>query len=69
MYLFPETPSMQQFMAWYNFLGQKMCSVARGQTDTQTHMKVNTEDTMDKFTILLKTINLTGIKNTSAGKN
>ena len=53
MYLFPETPSMQQFMAWYNFLGQKMCSVARGQTDTHidrhTHAKVNTEDTLSGF--------------------
>ena len=28
------------------FLGQKLCSVARGQTHTQTHTKVNTEDTL-----------------------
>ena len=39
------------------FLGQRMCSVARGQTDrqthrhtdTQTHTKVNTEDTLSGF--------------------
>ena len=35
------------------FLGQTMCSVARGQTDThidrQTHTKVNTEDTLSGF--------------------
>ena len=31
------------------FLGQKMCSVARVQTDRQTDMKVNTEDTLSGF--------------------
>jgi len=31
------------------FLGLKMCSVARGQTDRQTHTKVKTEDTLSGF--------------------
>ena len=31
------------------FLGQKVCSVARVQTDTQTDTKVNTEDTLSGF--------------------
>ena len=35
------------------FLGQKMCSAARGrtdgQTDGQTHTKVKTEDTLSGF--------------------
>ena len=35
------------------FLGQKMCSAARGrthrQTDRQTHTKVKTEDTLSGF--------------------
>ena len=31
------------------FLGQKVCSVARIQTDTQTDTKVNTEDTLSGF--------------------
>ena len=31
------------------FLGQKVCSVARVQTDTQTDTKVNTEDTLSVF--------------------
>ena len=28
------------------FLGQKVCPVARGQTDRHTHTKVNAEDTL-----------------------
>ena len=28
------------------FLDQKMCPVARERTDTQTHTKVNTEETL-----------------------
>ena len=31
------------------FLGQKVCSVARGRMDTQTHTKLNTEDTLSGF--------------------
>ena len=31
------------------FIGQKVCSVARVQTDTQTDTKVNTEDTLSGF--------------------
>ena len=31
------------------FLGQKVCSVARVQTDRQTDTKVNTEDTLSGF--------------------
>ena len=31
------------------FLGQKVCSVARSQTDRQTDTKVNTEDTLSGF--------------------
>ena len=31
------------------FLGQKVCSVSRVQTDTQTDTKVNTEDTLSGF--------------------
>ena len=31
------------------FLGQKMCSVARLQTDTQTHTKVTTVGTLSGF--------------------
>ena len=32
-----------------SFLSQKVCSVARVQTDTQTDTKVNTEDTLSGF--------------------
>ena len=31
------------------FLGQKMCSAARGRTDTHTHTKVKTEDILSGF--------------------
>ena len=31
------------------FIGQKVCSVARVQTDRQTYTKVNTEDTLSGF--------------------
>ena len=31
------------------FLGQKVCPVARGQTDTQTHTKVTTVGTLSGF--------------------
>ena len=31
------------------FLGQKVCAVARGHTDTQTHSKVTTVDTLSGF--------------------
>ena len=31
------------------FLGQKVCSVARGQMDRQTDTKVKTEDTLSGF--------------------
>ena len=31
------------------FPGQKVCPVARGHTDGQTHMKVNTEGTLSGF--------------------
>ena len=31
------------------FVGQKVCSVARERTDTQTHTKVTTEGTLSGF--------------------
>ena len=31
------------------FLGQKVCSVARGRTDGHTHTKVKTEGTLSGF--------------------
>ena len=37
------------------FLCQKVCSVARVQTDTQTDTKVNTEDTISGFHDFLST--------------
>ena len=40
---------MFSFNPKIRFLGQNVCSVAREQTDTQTHTKVNTEDTLSGF--------------------
>ena len=41
--------SQGSFNQKIRFLGQKVCPVARGQTDGQTHTKVNTEDTLSGF--------------------
>ena len=44
---FSHVPRITQPKSW--FLGQKMCSVTCIQTDEQTHMKLNTEDTLSDF--------------------
>ena len=41
--------SQGSFSPKIRFLGQKMCSVARSQTDTQIDTKVKTEDTLSGF--------------------
>ena len=41
--------SQGSFSPKIKFLGQKVCSVARGQTDRQTDTKVKTEDTLSGF--------------------
>ena len=41
--------SQGSFSPKIRFLGQKVCSVARSQTDRQTDTKVNTEDTLSGF--------------------
>ena len=41
--------SQGSFSPKIRFLGQKVCSVARRQTDSQTDTKVNTEDTLSEF--------------------
>ena len=41
--------SQGSFSPKIRFLGQKVCSVDRTQTDRQTDTKVNTEDTLSGF--------------------
>ena len=41
--------SQGSFNQKIRFLGQKVCSVARLQTDRQTHTKVTTEGTLSGF--------------------
>ena len=41
--------SQGSFSPKIKFLGQKVCSVARGQTDRQTDMKVKTENILSGF--------------------
>ena len=46
------------------FLGQKVCSVARGRMDTQTHTKLNTEDTLSGFSNCFSTYHQGSVQQT-----